>query len=127
MKNLLSTHFWFNNQPGPLLPSSSKIFIALIIILFVLAATAYFIKSKGGFYRQLYGKLGSFIISNGLIGLVLFFFSAEQIPLLSARFWLLLWVIGALTWFFFIVRYAKSLPKKKKELEKEREFEKYIP
>jgi hypothetical protein len=127
MHNLLTTNFWFNNQPGALLSSSSKIFIALIILFFALAAAAYFLKSRKGFYSRLWGKFGNFFVSHSLIGFVLWFFSTEQIPLLSARFWLLIWLVGAGVWLFFILRYSKTLPEKKRELQKEKEFQKYIP
>jgi|WetSurMetagenome_2_1015567.scaffolds.fasta_scaffold00849_4 hypothetical protein len=127
MKNLLTLQFWLNGHPGPLTFLSSLALIILIVILLASAITFYFLKSKRGFYGQLWGKLGNFSIANTLISSILFFFGKEEIPLLSARFWYLLYLAGIIVWLIFIIRYAKTLPAKKKELQKDREFQKYIP
>jgi glucan phosphoethanolaminetransferase (alkaline phosphatase superfamily) len=127
MNNLLNVRFWFNSQPEALLPQSSYILIALIALMFVLAVAAWILKSRKGFYRRLWGKLGIFFISNTLIGFVLWFFSEELVPFLSARFWYLLWLAGIIAWLFFLARSVKNLPEKKKELQREEELKKYIP
>ena len=47
----------------------------------------------------------------GILGLMLFFFSFEEIPLLGARFWYLIWALGVGVWVALIVRYVvKVIP-----------------
>ena len=64
---------------------------------------------------------------NFFVGLILLFFSHELIPFLSARFWFLLWGLGIAVWLVFIFKALVAIPKKKKQIEKEREYKKYIP
>lgn len=127
MNNLLSPVFWFNQRPGLLIPLWRNTLLASIAIFFILAVVAFLLKKRGGVYARLWERIFSFSSANTFVVLLLFFFNSEMIPVLSSRFWYVLWVIGAVIWAFFIIKYALSLPIKKKEIEKQREFEKYLP
>lgn len=127
MNNLLSTTFWFNQRPGELISFWKNAVLASIVVFFALAITAFILKKRGGIYARLFEKILNFSSTNACVGLLLFFFNSEMIPLLSSRFWYLLWAIGSIIWLFFIGKYTLSLPVKKKELEKQRVFEKYLP
>jgi amino acid transporter len=127
MSNLLSPQFWLNQRPDILTAGSRNAVIAVISAFFLLAAASLILKLRKSFYRRLYEKFFHFFISNFLIGAMLFFFSQEMIPLLSSRFWYILWALIMGAWLTFIVKYAKTLPEKKKELEKEKNYKKYLP
>lgn len=127
MSKFFNPLFWFNQRPGLLIPLWRNTLIAVLAILLALAITSFILKKKSGIYAKLWDRIFNLSSTNLFIGLVLFFFNAELVPLLSARFWYLLWVIGMGIWTFFTVRYAMTLPQKKKEFEKRREFEKYLP
>ena len=63
-----------------------------------------------------------------LVGFVLLFLGYEQIYLLGAHFWFLMWLLGLLVWLGFIVYHmVVKLPKEKSELEQKKKFEKYLP
>jgi len=128
MGNLLSLKFWFNLRPGALLPIYQKTFI-----IFVLALVIFFLfcrlltGRKKGLYISLWRRLQSFSLANAFIGLILLFFNYELVPFLSARFWLLLWAALMLVWLVFIAKSLLAIPEKKKKLEEEKEYRKYIP
>jgi len=129
MNNLLSLKFWFNTRPGALTPiyhSSFIIFIALLVVLFIVLI---FIKSrnKNNLYKNFWNSLSSFLLTNTGIGLLLLFFEYEAIPLLSSRFWFLLWGLSMITWLTFILKKLKFIPEKRKKIEEQRQFKKYIP
>jgi len=128
MNNLLSIKFWFNIRPIPLLPVYQKALIAFVVCLAILTFVFFFLgKGSKGLYKKTWRALGNLCLSNAIIGLMILFFSTEMIPLLSARFWFIVWGAEMATWLFITARAAREIPKRKKEIEKEREFKKYIP
>lgn len=129
MGNFLTLDFWFNLRPGAFLGSSLKVISAFIFLLIILAVVAGLGKRKWSksLYANFWNNLYYFFLTNAIIGLILTFFNYEMVPFLSARFWLLLWAIGLITWLFFIVKIVVKIPQKKVQLEKEKEFNKYIP
>lgn len=127
MNNLFKPSFWLNQRPEQLLPIFKYSLLALIISFLILAIISFIFKKKTGLYTKLWERIFSLCSTNIVIGLALFLFNDQTIPFLSARFWYLLWGAGLIVWVVFIFRYAKTLPEKKKEIEKQREFEKYLP
>lgn len=128
MSNLLSLSFWFNLRPDILMPIYQKIFIGFVIFLAICSLVSWLISSKKrNLYTFFWRKIYSFSLINFFVGLILLFFSHELIPFLSARFWFLLWGLSMAVWLVFIFKTLAVIPKKKKQIEKEREYKKYIP
>lgn len=128
MGNLLSLNFWFNLRPDILMPIYQKIFIGFVIFLAICSLVSWLISSKKrNLYTFFWRKIYSFSLINFFVGLILLFFSHELIPFLSARFWFLLWGLSMAVWLVFIFKTLAVIPKKKKQIEKEREYKKYIP
>ena len=86
-----------------------------------------FNQAQKSIYNRILRKLSNFCLGNVVIGLIILFFSYEMVPLLSSRFWFLIWGIEMAVWLFFIFRITREIPKKKEEMEKDKEFKKYIP
>ncbi|MCK4553730.1 hypothetical protein KAU19_02110 [Candidatus Parcubacteria bacterium] len=129
MNNLLSLNFWLNVRPGQLMPEYQQYFIIFVVILVVLTIVFAFIqaRNKKNLYGRFWTGLYYFCLTNTIIGVFLLFFIYEAIPFLSARFWFLLWVAEVLVWIFFLVKKLREIPKRKKQLEEERKYKKYIP
>jgi hypothetical protein len=129
MGNFLTLNFWFSARPGAFSGLSLKIVLGFVVLLIILSVVSGVIKKRWskGLYSSFWGSLNTFFISNSIIGLLLTFFNYEMVPFLSARFWFLLWAIGMLVWFFFIVKIVIKIPSRRAQLEKEKEFKKYIP
>ncbi len=127
MNNLLTVEFWFNLNPGALIPLMQNLFISFIAILAVAAFLIAVIKRKKSAYKGFFNRLYGFCLSNALIGLVLLFFNYEVVPFFSARFWLGLYAIEMLVWFIFIFKKLKEIPRKQKQIKAEKELKKYLP
>ncbi|MBD3247740.1 hypothetical protein GF382_00425 [Candidatus Falkowbacteria bacterium] len=128
MNNIFSLSFWFDLRPGKLIAAYQNILVGLVIIMAVVAVVSFILKrNKKNLYFKLWEKAFSFAFTNTFIGLLLFFFNYEMIPFFSARFWYPLWLAGMITWLVFIVKFFESLPQKKKQIEEEKAYKKYIP
>lgn len=128
MNKFFSLHFWFDLRPGSLIPLCRNILIGEIIAFVVLTIVVFFLKkNKKSFYNKLYERLFNFFSTNVFVGLVLLFFSYETIHFLSARFWYGIWALSMITWLIFILKYFKSLPGKRKQIEENHKYNKYIP
>ncbi len=129
MGNFLKLDFWFGLRPGAFIGSSLKLILGFIVLLIILTIMASIGRKKwskslyAGFWQSLY----YFLFTNSVVGLVLTFFNYEMVPFLSARFWFLLWGVSMIVWLFFIYKIIIKIPQKKQQLEKEKEFKKYIP
>ncbi|MDD4901574.1 MAG: hypothetical protein PHE24_00340 [Patescibacteria group bacterium] len=127
MSNLLIAQFWFNQSPGALIPAMALLLLGIIIFFLLAAIVSFILCQRKGFYRPLWYKTMNFFASNAIIGVVLYFFSQQMIPFLSARIWFAFWAIGMAAWMILIIIYAKKLPAKKKLLNQEKIFKKYLP
>lgn len=129
MGNFLTLNFWFDLRPSAFMAASLKILLGFILLLIVLAIIAAIGKKRWvkSLYSTFWSSLYNFFLTNAVIGLILTFFNYEMVPFLSARFWLLLWVICMAVWLVYIYKIIIKIPQKKVLLEKERQFKKYIP
>ncbi|RMD59012.1 hypothetical protein D6821_02125 [Candidatus Parcubacteria bacterium] len=130
MGKFLTLNYWFNLRPGMMVPTAFKIFILFLVVLATAALINGIIRRwmiEGGPYKKLSQRLGSFLSTQLVIGLVLLFFVYEEVPFLSARFWFLLWGASMLVWLFFIIKFACRIPELITEQKKKEEFEKYLP
>ncbi len=127
MNNLLSLSFWFNLRPPAMLEIFNTLFLVFLALLLILSIIAFYFKKKKSLYKSFWLKFYDFIASNLIIGLFLFFFSWQEAPFLSARFWLVLWLALMFIWTYFLIKHLKKIPKRKEEAEKRKNFDKYIP
>lgn len=128
MGKFLTSSFWFAQNPGPLEGTVQKTFLIFLLILFIgIFIFSILKKKKGGLYFKIWRSLTSFCITNLIVGLFLLFFTEQSIPVLSSRFWFLLWIIGIGSWSYFIITYILKIPEIKAEREKQKEFSKYLP
>lgn len=129
MENLLTLKYWFSLRPGLLVNWVQQALIVFVLLLIVLTFIIALIKSrnKKNIYSQFWQGSYYFCLSNAIIGLCLLFFNYEMAPFLSARFWFALWLAVMVVWLFFIFKIIITIPKRKTELAKQKEFKKYIP
>lgn len=128
MSEYLSFNYWLHMRPGSVSQAALWQFIIFIGILVFLSLVFYFLKKKKtGLYYKTWQRLSSYCVVNIIIGFFILFFSFEEIPILSARFWLLLWIIGQIGWLGYILFSLSKIPKIREKLAKEEEFNKYIP
>ena len=105
-------------------------YLAIAFGIFILTAFILIVKSKNKeeIWKSLYAKIINLLIFSGAFGLMLIFFRFEGIPYLGSRLFLLVLLLGLIIWSATIIWYRfKILPKKIKEYQKRKAFEKYLP
>jgi hypothetical protein len=128
MNNIFTISYWFNMNPGSLAPKFLIAFVVFLLVMFVAIFVLMVLKKKqsGAFYK-IYDRLQSFAIGNLVIGLLYLFFTSQLVPVLSSRFWFLLWALGMGVWLWFISRDIAKIPEMRKKKAEAEEFQKYIP
>lgn len=129
--NLLSINFWFQMQPDMFIPWVGMTFLVVFTVMAIVGVVAKIYGVKAGldkFVRRAVERAGNLLLTMGLIGLLIYFFTFEHVPILSMRLWLLVWLLSALAWVWSIARYVRVDIPAKRELMAERErLNKWIP
>ncbi len=131
VKPLLSLDYWFNLNPAPFI---KPVFIGLGIALVVLLVGGLIVKWIGYKTRKnppthrILSRIGRALISIALAGGLIYFFSYEQTRLVSARFWWLVILLGAIVWkVFILIDIWKRYPREKAAFADRLNREKYLP
>jgi len=128
---LLSKNFWLAAQPGTMTqPLAVGLLVIFSICLLAAIVLAIFMARRRalGPTARLWRKVQNLCSTFGIVGFVILFFFWQQVPYLSSRWWLLVWLVGVLIWLGFIGRFGfVDLPARQAELEKQREQAKYLP
>ncbi len=99
-----------------------------LVVLAILIRIIQKVSQKDSFYKSLLQKYFVMFLTMGLAGLFLVWFRYERAYFLSARFWLLVWLIGLVVWLVFVLKYQfKVVPQAREKLQKTKEFNKYLP
>ena len=129
---LLSLGYWFSIRPVPFLPGVERgllIFFAVITVLGIIGYTTPFIKkglSKP--VKRVIGMIASAFTWGGIVGLLLWSFSYQGIPVFSMRFFYVLWLAWMLWDAYRVYQYYWIEVPQKLEMYKDRiEREKWIP
>jgi amino acid transporter len=107
LSHVLSVTYLFDLNPGPLLLFYFKFFLIFFSVMLFLGIglKRYGQKLKGNPRRQLLGKISRMCVWLGFLGLVWIFFRQQSIVFFAAPFWLIVWLLGLITWLTLIVRY----------------------
>ena len=131
LKPLITLGFWFGLNPAPFI---APVFVGLGVFLLALLVAGIIVKALGVKARKnpplhrVYSRVGRISLTVSIIGLILFFFSYEQISLVSARFWWGLLAVGTIVWVVLAARdMRKKYPAEKKLLADRLAREKYLP
>ncbi|MBI4239698.1 hypothetical protein HY620_01765 [Candidatus Uhrbacteria bacterium] len=133
LDQLFTLRYWITTNPGTLsLPTviSFGIFFCLCIAAPFLFTLYYRTQKKvlAKPEKRLMQKLKSMCVTMGGLGLVWLAFAYETLPILSARFWLLILIVCAGIWIYAIYGYATKDMKEQLEQIKQREqLSKYMP
>lgn len=119
----------FSLRPTPL-HSRAIIILAIVFSGCLIASliSKFSTKSKDALKAKGFLKLFHLFLTMGLLGYLYLLFGWQGAVLLSTRFWLLIWLAVFIVWLGFILNYLMvEVPKKRKEINQKRQFEKYIP
>lgn len=77
---------------------------------------------------NVYRRVAGMLVTMGILGLVLYFLSYEEVRALGARPLYLVWIIGLVAWIVSIVRRAKrEIPAAREREEQRSAKNKYLP
>ncbi|MBI5621878.1 hypothetical protein HY933_03380 [Candidatus Falkowbacteria bacterium] len=128
---LTSTHFWFSATPGPFLPLATKVLLALFILFILVGIVLQFIANAKRANRplaHLLKKMQSLTVTMGFAGLFILFCFWQQIPYLSSRYWLAVWLLGAGVWKGFILKFMiVDMPRQRQAMLEQQKREQYLP
>jgi amino acid transporter len=129
---LLKLSYWFDKRPPGFEPFFQQslffFFGALVVLALVITVVVKKKKKESPWIAKGFQKISSWCLSMGIAGLIIFFFTYERIPLLSMRFWYIVWLVGAVVWLVFIVRFfMKKIPEEKARIAEQKNKEKYLP
>lgn len=127
MNNLFRFGFWFNSSPGELSTIGQNIYNVLLILFAALMVIGFVYKRRKGNWKFVWKRLFSFSTLNFILFLIYFFFIYENVPFFSSRFWFIILLVEIGFWIYFIIKDFREIPILKKETEKKKEFEKYLP
>ena len=127
---LISWSYWFGTYPPPFTGLYFWIIVGLAGGSFLLGLVFSFINLyfKDPSTRRIIKRLGTLALTFGVLMAINFFFTQTSTPTLGSRFWFLSWLIMALIWLGFIIKYAfRVAPKERAERAKQLEYQKYLP
>lgn len=128
---LIQPDFWFNLHPHALSPGFDRAFFLFFSGLIVAGAIAKIVMRQKKADRHLaraYRMTSQLLFTMGALGLLLFFFTYEEVYLFGARFWFLVWGVGFVAWAIFIIRYVKVTIPQLRSIDSEKHIEnEYLP
>lgn len=126
---LLSLAWWFDRVPKQD-PTALKMYFIVFLALVIIGAVVRMLSKrrlKDRFALEIASRTATLLVIMGILGLGYWFLAFERIPFLSSRFWLLVWLIGALIWLWSILKFAyKTVPKERDRLNKRKDQKKYF-
>ncbi len=130
MLQIFQPSYWFTIEPAAVGGITGNIIFAFFVLVFVLGivARAKALQKEDRYLKAAGMRIAVLLITMGLIGVALFFFSFERIQLFGSRFWYLIWLIATIWWAVYIFRYIKrEIPEQKKRARARKERNKYMP
>ena len=122
---------WLTMQPPVVDSLFGKIVFGVFLVLFLLGIISRIVLSQRTYdrYVMMMGKrLVLCFTTMGFLGLMIYFFSYENIQLFGARFWYPLWVLGLIVWGVFLARFIiRDVPALREKNVREHAKSKYIP
>jgi hypothetical protein len=96
MQSLLTLKYWFALNPTPFLPWAERTLLVLFAAFTVFGIIVWVVEMKGGWgkaVKRALDRVASLLIWSGIVGLLLWAFSYERVPILSMRAFYIPWVI----------------------------------
>ncbi len=111
MMTFFQPSYWFTTQPPEVTGTLGTILFVLFVLCFVLGIVGRIVtdrKEQDRFKREIGGRISTLLITMGLLGILLYFFSYERAHFFGARFWYPVWAIIVGVWAYYIVRYVRQ-------------------
>jgi hypothetical protein len=127
----LTLRYWFSVRAIPFVPVVDRILPVAFAVITVAGIGMSVLSLKKSFpkpTRRAFGRLGSHLTWTGLFALLLWSFTYQGIPILSMRFFYVLWFAWFVWGFYPIYKYLFiEVPSQEKLYEERKEAEKWLP
>jgi len=124
LSRFITTKYWFDPSPSTEI-HNLKVWVVLFSAISLFGALTLLNKFL---FPKLRKKMASFLITTGLVALLLLSFRFEGAYLLSVRLLFLVLLIVAIIWFINILVYlTKGYPKELKQIAEYKKFNSYLP
>lgn len=131
MSQFFNPLYWLTMSPPQVEGVLGRVVFGVFLLLFVVGIVARVVASnrtEDPYIQQIGRRAGSLLVTMGILGVLLFFFSFEHIQFFGARFWYPVWVIAFLIWAFFVVRFIKrDIPQMRAHDILRKEQARYLP
>lgn len=131
MSSFFQPTYWLTLQPPEVDGLAGNVLFGVFVAFLVLGIIGRIVVERRGddqYKKEIGNRISSLLITMGIIGVILYFFSFEEVQLFGARFWYLLWIIAVLVWGFFLVRFVRrDIPAKREREETLKAQAKYLP
>ena len=131
LRPLFSPSYWLTFEPPAVWTgagSSLAVIFAGMLVASIVVRRMKVPQAVDRHQANVYRRVSGMLSTMGLLGLLLFFFSFQEIRLFGARFLYLVWVAGAAWWIVSIARYARrEVPEARAREIERRERDKYLP
>ena len=128
---LLNPLYWLTLQSANTDGWIGKISFGFFVLLFVFGIVCRMLtthKTKDRYLKKIGRRSSIFAISMGILGMILFFFSYENIRLFGALFLYLFWAIAFIVWLIVLIKFIVcDIPVLRERDIKEHAKSKYIP
>ena len=127
---LFRLSFWFDLQTQPFSPWVEYLILTLILALLVGVFVASWLRreEKEKLMKRVWSKVLGACLSASLIGLMLYAFTWQRIPLLGMRIFWPIWFLSHAAWGASIYKRAtKEIPETRRAQAKRQAYEKWLP
>lgn len=130
LKYFFNPGHFFSMRP-PAMQVRAIIILAVafgLFIVFGIVSKIMTAKTKDGLKIKGWRRLFHLGLTMGILGFVYIFFAWQSVALLAGRFWLIIMLLVIIVWLGFIGKYMfLAAPKLRVNIDKKRNFDKYIP
>lgn len=131
MSSFFQPTYWLTLQPPEINGLLGNAFFSVFVAFLILGIIGRIVVDRRGndrYKKEIGGRISALLVTMGILGVILFFFSFEEIQLFGARFWYPVWVVATFVWIFFLIRFVKrDVPAKRAREESLKEQGKYLP
>lgn len=128
---LIDWHFWFDLTPTRMASTFEAGFFAIFAFMIIAGAVVRMVVRNASYdkYRgQFLKRIAGIATSTGIVGLVWFFLTFEEIQFFGSRFWFLVILIGAVISVIRVLRFAKKdVPVLQHREQSRADVNKYLP
>lgn len=130
--HLYDYHYWFASRPGPLSMRGVSILLFVLIVMVVGDIVLRIVAKKkrkvwDTLTKKVVNRIHNCLNTMAVFGFIIAFFDYQGIPVLGARYLLLLWGLGLLAWALSIAHesYVRNRAQRQESIKKG-EFTKYF-